>query len=631
MKKKYPAILFVTLWLTTPLFAQNNDILVTIGQTEINLEEFERIYRKNNQNLLDETEVKSPEDYLDLFIRFKLKVEEALALKMDTIQSFRDELASYRKQLAAPYLTDMKYDEALIHDLYQRMTKEVNASHILFRVHDNAGTDEKMEVYQKALQVKKEIEEGKLFITAALEYSEDPSTQQNQGNLGYFTAFQMVAPFENAAFNTPVGKISEPIRTSFGYHLIQVHDLRENRGEIKVAHIMKMFPQDVENFDKNRIKTEIDSIYLKLKQGADFAEMAKKYSDDKQSAVQGGEMPWFAAGNMIPEFAEPAFNLKNVGDISEPVETMFGYHIIKKISQRPVPPLTEVREEIENRIKRDAERSTSTKKAFIEKLKKEYHYTEYKDNLSKIGTLNINSDTKADYPLFTFNNKEYPLTRFKSYLQKQNIETGTYTQFFEEWSDEEIIAYEDSQLEEKHPDFRYLMQEYHDGLLLFNIMEEKIWSFAVEDSTGLEKFYAKNNKTFHWEERFNGVIINCKDSITRIDANNYISAGMNLDEIDQMVNQEENKIQFEHGSWEKGDNKIVDYYIWNEPEPADFNPNLTFVKGNVIPPEPKTLDEARGLYISEYQDFLEKKWLKSLKKKYKVKVNKKLLKLVSDV
>ena len=294
-KMKYIAFLFAGLFLLTGfLKAQDEKVLLQIGDHKITKGEFERIYEKNNQNLFDESEVKTPKEYLDLFIDYKLKVIEAENLMMDTSKAFIDELAGYRKELAAPYLTDMNYDRELVKDLYNRMTKEVNASHILIRVPENAPAEKEKEALLKIEKIRKEILEGKPFKEAAREYSQDPSAKQNAGNLGYFTAFQMVAPFENAVFNTAEGELSEPVRTSFGYHLIKIHDIRENKGEIKVAHIMKMFPQGVDNFDKQSLKKEIDSIYTALQNGADFAEMAKKHSDDKRSAAQGGEMPWFS-------------------------------------------------------------------------------------------------------------------------------------------------------------------------------------------------------------------------------------------------------------------------------------------------------------------------------------------------
>jgi peptidyl-prolyl cis-trans isomerase SurA len=359
--------------------------------------------------------------------------------------------------------------------------------------------------------------------------------------------------------------------------------------------------------------------------------MARKHSDDKRSAAQGGEMPWFSAGRMIPEFAQPAFALKNIGDISQPIETAFGFHIIKKTGQKPVPPLDEVRADIEAQIKRDPERSNSTRKVFIEKLKNEYNFEEVSENIKKINALHVNENSQEDLHLFTFSKKNYFLNDFKKYLQIKNITTGKYSNHFNDWMNAEIIAYEDAHLEEKYPEFRYLMQEYHDGLLLFNIMEEKIWKFAAEDTLGLQNFYEKNRGKFKWEERFKGLIITCKNVETREEADKYFEAEMPVQEIEDLLNKEEQAIKIESGAWEKGTNSTVDYYVWDGTKPSGFNPELTFIRGDLIPPEPKTLEEARGLYISEYQNFLEKNWLKKLHKKYKVKVNKKLLRSIPHV
>jgi peptidyl-prolyl cis-trans isomerase SurA len=632
MKGIIPLIVFlVTISSSNAIMAQKNDVLITIDKTEITRQEFERIYRKNNQNLLEQSDIKSPKDYLEMYVNFKLKVEEAMNLKMDTSKAFREELAGYRKELAAPYLTDMQFDEKLIKELYQRMKTEVNASHILFRLPENATAEQEQAVLSKIKSVRKEILNGRDFNDAAAEYSEDPSAKNNGGNLGYFTAFQMVTPFENAAFSTAKGEISEPVRSSFGYHLVKVHDIRENQGEIQVSHIMKMFPQGQPDFDKSHLKSEIDSIYQKILEGADFAEMARKHSDDKRSAAQGGEMPWFSAGRMIPEFAQPAFALKKIGDISQPIETAFGFHIIKKTGQKPVPPLDEVLADIEAQIKRDPERSNSTRKVFIEKLKNEYNFEEVSENIKKINALHVNENSQEDLHLFTFSKKNYFLNDFKKYLQIKNITTGKYSNHFNDWMNAEIIAYEDAHLEEKYPEFRYLMQEYHDGLLLFSIMEEKIWKFAAEDTLGLQNFYEKNRGKFKWEERFKGLIITCKNVETREEADKYFEAEMPVQEIEDLLNKEEQAIKIESGAWEKGTNSTVDYYVWDGTKPSGFNPDLTFIRGNLIPPEPKTLEEARGLYISEYQNFLENNWLKKLHKKYKVKVNKKLLRSIPHV
>ncbi|MEZ5103267.1 MAG: peptidylprolyl isomerase [Draconibacterium sp.] len=614
------------------VFSQDEQTLITIGDTKVSKAEFERIYKKNNSNLYNESDKKSPEEYLDLFINFKLKVIEAEKLKMDTSAAFIKELAGYREELAAPYLTNIHYNDELVNELYNRTTKEVNASHILLNVSRDATPEQDKEILDKILKIRQEIIDGKDFEEAAKEYSQDPSAKTNSGKLGYFTAFQMVTPFENAAFTTPVGQISEPVKTTFGYHLVKVNDIRDNKGEILVAHIMKMFPKDMTAATKQKLKLQIDSIYTELKNGADFAELARTKSDDKRSSTQGGEMPWFGNGRMIPEFANPAFAIKNIGDYTEPIETPYGYHIIKKIAVKPVPSFEEAKEEIVTRIKNDPQRSFRSKQAFIDNLKVEYNYQKNDEGYSKLKDKKIASDLHDEnFELFTIDNKKYEMQDFRNYLTKQNASSGSYLSYYQPWEMDAITALEDSKLKDKHPDFKYLLQEYHDGILLFNISEEKIWNFAAQDTVGLEEFYKKNDKKYMWEERFKGTIITCKTVEAREEAEKYFAEEMTNEEVSDMMNKNESLISFTEGAWERGANPIVDYYVWNQPEPANFNSEITFLRGNKIPPEPKKLDEARGLYISDYQKFLEDNWIKELRKKYKITVDKKLLKTIQGV
>ena len=625
------SLIFLSVFVFTA-FSQSDETLITIGKTKVSKGEFERIYKKNNNNLYNEAEKKTPEEYLDLFIDFKLKVLEAENLKMDTSSVFINELAGYREELAAPYLTDVKYNEQMVRDLYERTTKEVNASHLLLTVPKDASPEQDAEVLNRILKIRKEIMDGKDFNEAAVEYSEDPSAKNNKGSLGYFTAFQMVVPFENAAFTTPAGEVSQPVRSSFGYHLLKVHDIRENQGEILVAHIMKMFPKDVTPEIKAQLKVQIDSIYTVLKKGADFAELAKATSDDKRSAVQGGEMAWFSSGRMIPEFANAAFAIKNIGDYSEPIETPYGYHIIKKLDTRPVATFEESKANLETRIKQDPERSITSKQVFIDKLKTQYNYSENTDLKNKL--FNKNSNDTLDFAnqvLFKIDNKSFTVEKFQKYLKEKNTEPVSFLSQFNNWVETEITALENSKLEEKYPDFRYLIQEYHDGILLFNISEEKIWNFASVDTVGLEEYYKKNTNKYSWEERFKGMVVTCKNDSVREEADKFFAAEMTVPEILDMINAKENLISINEGAWEKGANPVVDYYVWNGPKPNNFNSELTFIRGDKIPPQPKTLDEARGLYVSDYQKYLEEKWLKELRAKYKITVNKKLLKSINGV
>ena len=624
--------LFILCALAANVLAQSDETLITIGDTKVNKGEFERIYQKNNNNLYNETDKKTPEEYLEMFIDFKLKVIEAVNLKMDTSSVFINELAGYREELAAPYLTDVKYSQQMVRDLYDRTTKEVNASHILLMVPKESTPESDEEILKRIKKIREEIIAGKDFDEAAVEYSEDPSAKTNKGNLGYFTAFQMVVPFENAAFTTPVGEISQPVRSSFGYHILKVSDIRENQGEILVAHIMKMFPQDVTLEIKNKLKAEIDSIYTELKNGADFAELAQSKSDDKRSAQQGGEMPWFSAGRMIPEFANPAFALKNNGDYTEPVETAFGYHIIKKLNTRPVPTFEESKAMLENRIKTDPERSITSKQVFTDKLKVEYSYSENEEGKLKLRNKNTTDTLEySNFELFKIDNKSYTFEQFDSFLKNTNAEPSPILSHFNNWVEYEITALENSKLEQKYPDFRYLFQEYHDGILLFNISEQKIWNFAAQDTLGLEEFYKKNSDRYLWEERFKGMIVTCKDKETRDEADKYFEAEMSVDEITYLLNKDENAITINEGAWEKGANPVVDYFVWNGPEPANFDSETSFIRGDKIQPEPKTLNEARGLYVSDYQKYLEDKWINELRAKYKITVNKKLLKSINGV
>lgn len=626
------SLFIIFCFISVNAFSQADETLITIGKTKVSKGEFERIYKKNNNNLYTETDKKTPEEYLDLFIDFKLKVIEAEHLKMDTNSVFRNELAGYREELAAPYLTDVKYNEQMVVDLYERTTKEVNASHILILVPKNSTSEAEEEKLKRIEEIRKEIIAGKDFNEAAFEYSEDPSAKNNKGNLGYFGAFQMVVSFENAAYTTPVGEVSAPIRSSFGFHLLKVHDVRQNQGEILVAHIMKMFPQDVTPEIKSNLKAQIDSIYAEIQKGADFAELARTKSDDKRSAQDGGEMPWFSAGRMIPEFANPAFALKDTGDISEPIETAFGYHIIKKLNTKPVPTFDESKTMLEERIKQDPERSITSKQIFVDKLKTEYNFIENTEGKAKLKNKNVNDTIEySNFELFKIDNKSYTLEQYQAFLKKTNATEEPFLNQFDSWIENEITALENTKLEEKYPDFRYLFQEYHDGILLFNISEEKIWNFAAKDTLGLEEFYRKNSGKYLWEERFKGIIVTCKNKETREEADKSFEAGMTASEITDQLNKTENLITINEGAWEKGANPVVDYFVWDGPEPANFDSEISFIRGDKVPPEPKSLNDARGLYVSDYQKYIEENWIKNLRAKYKIKVNKKLLKTIKGV
>ncbi|HKK82137.1 MAG TPA: peptidylprolyl isomerase, partial [Prolixibacteraceae bacterium] len=409
----------VLLLLVSQLFiswnaSAKNDVVVTINGQQFTVDEYQRIYQKNNSQLSNENDIMSPKEYLDLFINYKLKVIEAKNQGLDTAQSFVNELQGYRKELSVPYMTDVTLTRKLIEDAYYRTTHPVRASHILIKVEKDASPADTLKAYNKAMEIRGKFTSGEeTFKKLAVEFSQDPSAKQNMGDLGYFKAFNMVTPFENAAYNTPVGDVSLPVRTNFGYHLIYVTDKKESKGQVKVAHIMKMFP-DVNDVAPNtdiKFKALTDSLYNELLNGADFGEMVQKHSDDKSTVSKKGEMRFIDQTFRVHKFADAAFELENIGDIHKPIRSAFGWHIIKLIDKKEPPKFEDIENELTRKIKNDPERSKHSKTSFYNKLKDDYNFERNSHNIEIFKTLMEGKDTvksidktTADLVLFEFNN-----------------------------------------------------------------------------------------------------------------------------------------------------------------------------------------------------------------------------------
>ena len=421
-------ILWILAIVTIPLFAQKSkeDVLMTIKDREITLEEFERIYKKNNSNTAIEQQ--SVEEYLDLFINFKLKVIAAEELGIDTTEAFIKEFNGYRKQLAKPYMADKEEMENLLKEAYDRSLYDIHVSHILLRCDQDASPADTAIAYAKAFQIRQRILNGEAFESVAKETSEDPSAKNNSGDLGYFTVFRMVYPFESAAYNTKPGGISLPVRTRFGYHIIKVHEKRLARGTVRVAHIMVLTPQTMDNNQLEESRNKIYQYYDSLKNGSPFEEIARKYSEDRASAVRGGELSWFGTGRMVPEFEDASFALKNPGDISEPVKTSFGWHIIKLLEHKGVGDFETSRTELQDMVNK-SDRAGLPKQALLEKIKKNYHFTEYTGNLKPFysivdttyfyGEWSASAASGPDETLFTLEQDKYTQKQFAAFLEKE--------------------------------------------------------------------------------------------------------------------------------------------------------------------------------------------------------------------
>lgn len=634
--------LFLTLCLNS--FSQNTkDVLFTIDNNQYHTDEFKRIYLKNLDLVKDDSQ-KDLNQYLDLFIGYKLKVSKAYKLGLQNNSKYQSELSSYRNQLSKTYLNDSKVTNQLIQEAYNRSLKEVKASHILLSVDENIKGADTLAFYNKALDLKRRIEKGENFETIAAANSQDPSVAENKGNLGYFSAFRMVYPFECAAYKTKIGQISNPVRTRFGYHLIKVTDIRDNKGEVTVAHIMILNPADATAEAKAKAKQTIDDISKKIQQGESFEALASQFSEDKSSAAKGGVLQRFGTGQLSSEaFENIAFSLDKKGDISQPFESGFGWHIVKLIEKHPVKSFDDSKVELESKIKRD-ERSIIITNTLANKLKSKYTIETNKvqyQNVEKVVTDAIYSQTwelpkdnnllKGDV-LTIDKNKKVSTNSFVNYIhsqQKNKLSTkpvkNLIAELYESWKGEQLIAYYNDNLEKEFPEFKNIMDEYRDGLLLFDLMEKEIWTKSKNDTIGLLKYYELNKSKYNWKERYDVDILSSTDAKVMEAAQKMLRKGKSIEEIKAKFNKD-NKVavMVKSGVFEKNYD-VLDKIptITNGVNNTFKDDNYSFVVNvkNIKQAEIKAFEDCKSRVINDYQQHLEATWVDELKKEFSVKVN----------
>ena len=641
--------------LISSLSAQNDPVILSVDGKSINKSEFESVYKKNNGKEVN-TDKKSINDYMELFINFKLKVKEAEALGLDTSMAFKQELAGYRKQLAAPYLTDKNVNENLINEAYERLKNEIRASHILVKCAEDALPKDTIIAFNKINEYRKRAIKGEDFSKLATESAKDgdPSAAENKGDLGYFTSLQMVYPFENAAYQTKINEISSIVRTRFGYHILKVIDKRQNQGEVLVSHIMVRLKKEMNATDSANAKKKINEINAKLKLGEKFEDLAKQFSEDKTSSEKGGELSWFSTGKMpVPEFEAVSFSLKNKGDLSEPFMTKFGWHIVKLIDKKAIPaPFESMKAELKQRVNKDS-RSQAGKSSLIAQVKKENNYKENKvvagkkvsfpalDEIeTKVDSTYFQGKWKAEKAngltkeLFTLGNKKYTQEDFAKYLETRQTRRSvadkhfTIEQQYKNFVDESVIALEESMLEAKYPDFKVLIQEYRDGILLFELTDRKVWSKAVKDTTGLKEYYEKNKNNYLWDERADVTTYSCADEKIAKSVRKLLSKKKTEKQMLEEINKKSQlNLSTETVMYLKGENKMIDDN-WKEGLSADIkkdNKVIILSVNKLLPKTPKLLAECKGMVTADYQNFLEKEWLSSIRKGHEIKVNEEVL------
>ena len=657
--------MFVLAAFVMPAFFANaqskldKQVLMTIGNQDVTVKEFNDVYYKNNLKS-DVIEKKSVDEYLDLFTTFRMKVMEAERLQLDTSAKFQRELAGYRKQLAKPFMSSDDVTEELLEEAYQRKLKDIRASHILIRCEKNALPSDTLKAYNRAISIrKKALAKGADFAALADQYSDDPSakgmkaTDQNparpgnHGDLGYFTVFDMVYPFETGAYNTKEGEISMPIRSSYGYHIIKVQSVTDAMGSIQAAHIFLQLPYDAPEEDVAAMKQKADNIYNELMEqdGKNWTEKVKQYSDDKGTVTRDGALSSFTVSRIVPEFIEVCKSLE-IGQIAKPVRTNYGFHIIKLLGKSGIGTFEKEKQGLAERVEKDM-RSKKSEEVVLKQVKKEYKFKQNDKNLEAFLATVDSTILRKEYEpsdkvdmnatLFSLQNNPTKVSEFVNYI-KENMTMQKYAspgayayQLYESFSNGVVMDYADAHLEEKYPEFKALVQEYRDGILLFDLMDKEVWSKAVKDTLGLEEFHQRNASKYMWEDRAYATIITIarSESLPKVKA--LLDSGIELDSLRSVVQRDSIPGVFVRKAYfQKGDNNFVDQTEWkvgvrNEiPSTVDQSTTIVCIR-ELRKPEPKTLKEARGLVTSDYQVELEQKWVKSLKERYPVKINEKVL------
>lgn len=641
MKVRSFLLFIVFLLSASPGEAQdpNNKILLTVNGVKVQSGEFIRMYNKSREpgKQLD------VESYLDQFITFKLKVADAAEHGLDTTRAFKNELNGYRKQLAQSYLTDNRKKEELLKKAYQRTLSEVNAWHILISLPQDPDPDDTLSAWKKATDIRERIKQGEQFEQVARGASDDQSVKVNGGNLGYFTAFQMIMPFEDAAFNLKKGELSYPVRTPYGYHIIKVTDKRPSRGRIHVAHIMKVVPPGSGDEAAKKAENEIENIYVSLQAGASFSEIARTMSDHKESAGRGGELNWFGAGEMIPEFAEASFSIADTGKFCKPVKTPYGWHIIKLLEKRPPGTFEETRSFLESKINQSYLNTVSRRELVI-KLKKEYKFRieediynwfiRNTDTLIIQGLKKYDRDSLPKGNIYTFANQLLNTREFANYIEKRGsmVITKDSVMFIEgsidERSSEHILNYENSILEKKYPEFRYLMNEFHDGILLFEISGKRVWNRVNSDSTGLMSYYEEHKSEYLSEKSADAKIYSLKRAGQQKILEAAYSKYSGKPDTDSKLSKKFNKkgisyLSITDSVWVHGSDKDLDLINWETGVHSltwrGF-PALCIIK-KVSDQAPLPFEKIQGEMMTGYQEKLENDWIRQLKEKYTVKID----------
>ncbi len=629
------------------------EAILTIGNETTTVKEFKFVYEKNHSKDHDRYSQKSLDEYKDLYIKYRLKVLEAESLGLDSSAAFQSELKGYQKQLAKPYFTDELFTEKLAKEAYIRSKTAVKASHILIKVDETASAEDTLFAFTKISNLRDSLINGANFEELAKEYSDDPSAKRptgqagSGGNLGYFSSLRMVYEFENAAYNTPVGDISQPFRTQFGFHILKVYDKKTFDYKVKASHIMVQAPNKLSEQDSIERKNKIDLIYKQLKDGADWSSLCSDYSDDVNTKNEDGSLPAFSIGGRlgVPEFELASFELQHINDISSPVKTSYGWHIIRLDAKEPFLEFTDVKEEYIKKVKKD-NRAQKTNDVLVGRLKQENKFKQAKKTVRYLELLEDENLTKGNWSiedhsenleevLFTINKKsEYTVYKFSKYLEEnqKSLKKGSLdymvTLAYNQFVEKELIAYKEKQLMDDNFEYKMIVKEFHDGILIYNLMKEYIWDKANSDSVGLSNYYLAHQTDFTREDYIKAWVFETSELSVLADVNNDLTRNNTPENILKKYNTNgKNIISYSEQELLKSKDQLAEALTWDLDQPIEIhevlNKDYIVKKISIHKNEFYPLEEVRGKVVAGYQKQLEEEFIATLKEKYSVELNEK--------
>ncbi|HTQ65328.1 MAG TPA: peptidylprolyl isomerase [Puia sp.] len=639
MKQTVSRNFFLSILIFFLTISASAQTLVTYGKQSISKAEFLKAYRKNNT--VSTPSEKSYRDYLELYTRYKIKVQEAYDLKLDSLPNQQAELQNFRNQIVDQYLHDETSVNRMVNEAFMRSQKDIHIAQIFIASPRTASPADTLKAYKKAMEAYKALAAGKNFADIAAEYSEDPFAKTNKGDMGYITVFVLPYELETLAYNTAPGKFSKPYHGRGGYHIFKNMGERKAFGRIKVSQILLVFPYNASESAKFETKQRADSIYNALMKGSNFADLARRFSGDNLSYQSGGEIPEFGVGRYEAVFENAAFDLKKEGEISHPVATAYGYHILKLLERKPVSVNKDKAtiEALKRQVMSDPRIEISRKEMLqyvlrVTKFRKntinEDHLWTYTDSALKNKSIRF-PDLDNKTVLFFFAKKNIIVKDWIDYRKGiRNVPTltngKTNKELLDQYQQAVAMDYYRNHLEDYNKDFANQLKEFKDGNLLFEIMQREVWDKASTDSIGLKNFYENNANNYWWQPSADAIIFTCTNErtakgITDKMGKNQFNWRRTSDSTNGMAQADSGRFELTQLPPPESGHLQKDQFTSMVKNQADNSITMAYIIRIFDKREPRTYNEARGLIINDYQAYIEDKWIAELKKKYPIKVN----------